>query len=478
MRQSMRQSKGIGGLPFAGHAGPSAAPSRIGRLLSGADRAIITAGVVASLALSPMTLPRVEAGSSISSATPGYSASVRAPLPYRSSPVIYSGVIRGGYQFGGRVAGRPVVSTPTPPVYPDPQPPVAPSTLAQPTSSPGGAGAGTSTQLAGAAPSSGPATEVSRPAAGIGEVFAYCPVDYPGDPSGYVSLKAHASKVHTAAAFLYGIDASGRPYGEDDQRLFALQKAAGFNLVAVVHNFRNGNFDPEVVRPSLVTLEGRARAAGAITDLVLSKGYSGVNIDFEGLTPDLRTPFSLFIKNLAGRLHHHGRTVSIAVPAKTRDIPGDAWSGAFDYTALANDADRLVIMAYDQHWVNGPAGPIASIGWVDKVAAYAANAAPPEKVLLGVPQYAYDWPDAGGPAMYITTPRAMQIAAETGAEILWDNAAQVPHFYYWRGSEKRHVYMENSYSLAFKLKVARSRGLGGIAIWRLGYEDPLIWSML
>lgn len=310
------------------------------------------------------------------------------------------------------------------------------------------------------------------------EVMAYCPIDYPGDSLAYASLKKNLRLVDTAALFQFTLDWSGRVLGSGDARFLDLAKGGGLKVVPVIHNFVGGRFDGEMVRPSLATVEGRARASSAITTLVLDKGYSGVDIDFEALPPDLRDSLSLFVKNLAGRLHAHGRTLSIAVPAKTRDNPRDSWSGAYDYAAIAEHADRLMIMAYDEHWAGGPSGPIASAGWVERVVDYAVTAAPRGKILLGVPQYSYDWPAAGGAAKYMPVSSTLRLAAEAGAKIVWDSTAQVPHFFYSRGSEKRHVFIENSYSLAFKMEIARSRGLAGVAIWRLGYEEPRTWEVI
>ncbi|MCR4398770.1 MAG: glycosyl hydrolase family 18 protein [Firmicutes bacterium] len=310
------------------------------------------------------------------------------------------------------------------------------------------------------------------------EVAAYCPVDYPGDRLAYDSLRLHSQHIDTAAAFLFRIEASGRVSGWDDTRLHAVAKEKEFRLEAVVHNFSGGAFKPGLVEPFLVTLRGRGTAAQAIVDLVVSCGYDGANIDFEGLSPSMRPYFSLFVRNLAGRLKAAGRSLTVTVPAKTRDNPWDSWSGAYDYAALASVADRLIIMAYDEHWAGGTPGPIASLPWVERVSDYAAGAVEPRKILLGVPQYSYDWPASGGPARYITTPEALRIARETGATIMWDSIAQVPHYYYWRGGEKRHVYMENAYSLAFKLRTARAHGFTGIAMWRLGFEDPSAWDLI
>ena len=48
------------------------------------------------------------------------------------------------------------------------------------------------------------------------------------------------------------------------------------------------------------------------------------------------------------------------------DIQGGAGMVHMDYTKLAEHADYLMIMSYDEHYETGNPGPIASLGFVEK----------------------------------------------------------------------------------------------------------------
>ena len=56
----------------------------------------------------------------------------------------------------------------------------------------------------------------------------------------------------------------------------------------------------------------------------------------------------------------------------------------------------------------------------------------------------------------------------------WDDAAKVPHFKY--GAHE--VWFENADSAKQKLDLVSKYNIAGIAIWRLGQEDPKLWDVI
>jgi spore germination protein len=311
------------------------------------------------------------------------------------------------------------------------------------------------------------------------DVVGYYVEYYSGDDLSWNSFKAYQDTISTVAAFSYEINWDGSVSGQAYQGLLKEAKAAGKPVLALVHNISaSGGFDRNLVQAVLSNPSLRQTAVVNIARTVRDNGYAGVNVDFEDVPTYNRDLYTAFVRELAAVLQKDGYQVTLSVPAKTWDDPNNAWSGAFDYQALGKIADAIMIMTYDEHWSGGSAGPVASIGWVKQVVQYATKEIPAEKIRLGIAAYGYDWPAGGYGGRAVTSSEAVSIAQRYGAAIQWDDAAQCPYFTYWPGNYAREVWFENPSSTAAKLDLAAQYNLGGIAIWRLGFEDPGIWKVI
>ncbi len=223
----------------------------------------------------------------------------------------------------------------------------------------------------------------------------------------------------------------------------------------------------------------RRESVENIYRMLVDNGFDGVNIDFEGMDPSTRWGVTAFMRELESKLRPAGLLVTMAVPAKwSADDSINSFAACFDYAALGSVVDYLIIMTYDQHggW-SGP-GPVAGADWTDKVIRYATTVVPRGKIILGLAGYGYDWSSAGG-ADAVEAWSVPAMAASAGSEIQWDDTAKVPYFTYWTASGARHdVWYENSYSIDFKIDQVNRYGLGGVALWALGQEDPRFWQVV
>lgn len=266
----------------------------------------------------------------------------------------------------------------------------------------------------------------------------------------------------------------------DVARALQLAGSHGVKSQALIHNIgetQTGaiNFSGSMIHQVLADPTTRAQTIEAIYRYLVNWGMNGVHVDFENVQPSDRQNLNQFLKELYERLKPAGLDVSIAVPAKTQESYVNSFSGAYDYATISRYVDAMMIMAYDEHWRGGPPGPVASIGWVERVVRYALSAGvPANKIILGVPAYGYDWP-ANGRGRAVTYRQAVEQASQHGARIQWDDTAKVPYYRYGAG---RTVYFEDRSSLSHKLKIVKEYGLGGISLWRLGQEDPGIWSVI
>jgi len=310
------------------------------------------------------------------------------------------------------------------------------------------------------------------------EIYAYHVKDGASDDLSQRSYLGYSSCIDTVISFRYGVTWDGRLAGRPDEELIRTARGRGTAVMMLVHNLSNGSFSRPLAHRVLSSEARRRALVRDIAEECRAQGYDGVNLDFEYMSPADAAGYGALVGELAAVLRPEGRLVAVCVAARTPSDPTNEWSAAFDYNALGRAADRVIVMAYDEHYPAGRPGPVASIDWVRGVLQYTLERVPADKLVLGVAAYGYDWVESTGAARPLPAWKAIALAAERGAEMEWDDDAQVPCFRYWNGREAHIVYFESGHSLRRKLSLARRSGLAGVAVWRLGYEDPTAWEAI
>lgn len=231
-----------------------------------------------------------------------------------------------------------------------------------------------------------------------------------------------------------------------------------------------------------------------IISLLQARNGKGVNIDFEGMGSADRTPFTSFMQNLSTQLHTaiSGSELSMALYAVD-------WSNTFDIAALVPYVDLFVIMGYDYYWggssTAGPDDPLYNFdpGYnrtlSRSITFYMAQGMPQNKLLLGLPYYGREWETVGSTIPSATT--GNYTATKTYATMrnnvngyysnpVWDPVSFSMYYPYQVASAWRQLFCEEAYGLRARFDVVNQRGLGGIGIWALGYDDgyPDFWNAI
>ena len=301
--------------------------------------------------------------------------------------------------------------------------------------------------------------------------------------NGTATVLAHRRDFTEVSPFIYGLGAGGRIEAQYQPSQAATVAAAiarlrrsGLPVVPTLANITAGRWSRAPVARMLHDPALCRRQVAGIVALVLAHRYAGIDIDYENLRAVDRRAFTTFVTGLAAALHAHGRTLSVAVFAKTSNAGYGPANVAQDYAALGRAADQVRIMAYNYHWATSPPGPVAPIGWVRAVLRYAKAQIPAGKIILGVPLYGYDW--SGGHGAALSWLRAFQLATRYHARPRYDAAAQEPWLRYTAGGRSHVVWFENQASSRAKFEAAAGSGAGGVFLWMFGYEDGTTWGAL
>lgn len=230
----------------------------------------------------------------------------------------------------------------------------------------------------------------------------------------------------------------------------------------------------DVLHTLLSSAENRSRLITGLVKEVKNSGYDGVNIDFELMAASDAGNFTTFLRELKAAIGPD-KELSVAVFARTGN---EKWPTPYQYDKIGQIADSVVVMAYDYHYTTTAPGPIAPLWWVKEVAAYMARTIPPEKVLMGMATYGYDWPQ-GSSATSVTAKKLSDIQGKYQVQSGWDQKSRSPYFKYWDASGRYHeVWMENQQSLTEKWSTVTDHNLGGIAFWRIGTGFNDLYKML
>lgn len=277
------------------------------------------------------------------------------------------------------------------------------------------------------------------------------------------------------SVFSYGFTAEGDlvpPAYWAVEPLIAAAHAAGVRPILTLTPFgADGAFNNLLITELLADDAARARLNAEILLAVNTKGYLGVDVDFEYILAEDRDSFSAWVGDLAALLHAGGYSLSVAVAPKTyAGQPGLLYQGQ-DYAALGAVADYILVMTYEWGYTYSEPMPIAPLDWVRRVVEYAVTEIPPAKLDLGIANYAYDWtlPYVKGESRAETLGviEAMRRAAEHGAEIMWDEAAYSPYYNYTVAGVEHEVWFEDVRSLYGKLALINEFGLHGGGWWQL-----------
>ncbi|MCZ3389770.1 MAG: hypothetical protein LH645_11810 [Actinomycetia bacterium] len=242
----------------------------------------------------------------------------------------------------------------------------------------------------------------------------------------------------------------------------------------------------------------RSALIDEIVAMVERTGSDGADIDFEGMNfgsvgadrTAVKKLFPVFLDRLRNRLHAMDALLSVAVPAR-RSASGPNWE-VFDYAAIGRSVDRVRVMTYDYSTASTPPGPIGPLDWTRDVIKYAKTKFKGVPLSIGVPQYGQNWyvrtlkgtcPDAAKGTVSPTAQQALGLKATYNATPAWSDKAGEYHFDYRRPYPEygncvvmRRVRFGEGRSALTRLQLAQQLGIQGVAVWRLGVEDPALWK--
>ena len=306
------------------------------------------------------------------------------------------------------------------------------------------------------------------------------------------SLERYGDKINVIFPEWFFIDAKNSSIETriDSAGLSQMRKK-NLRIMPMLTNFnsfkkdKNGelrpDFDGSLIHTILNDTTKQQKFIQQIIDTLLAYHFQGINVDFEEITEPTNLPLTRFQKKLYTALHAQNLIVTQDVSAMNDD---------YDFEKLSAYNDYVILMAYDQYSNSSGPGPICDQKWVEEAVDQAAKKMDSRKIILGLAGYGYDWTSwtnkdgTTEKEVYDRTyAEAIDQARIARASIDFDNDNYNLHYSFTEkmyGSSsptiKHDVWFTDAATTFNVMRFADEYGLAGSALWRLGSEDPRIWT--
>lgn len=278
--------------------------------------------------------------------------------------------------------------------------------------------------------------------------------------------------------FNYGFKEDGTLVPLNDDRLRSAAEASGVaTLMVVAPMNEEGQFSSDLASAVLNNPTARNNLINNIYNNVVNKGYYGADFDFEFVYAKDREEYVTLVSDAAAKLNPNGYIVTVTLAPKTSvDQAGLLYQG-HDYAGLGKAANLALLMTYEWGYTYGPPMAVAPIPQVRQVIEFGITQIPADKLLMGIPNYGYDWtlPFVQGEskAETISNLEAVERAAQHNIAIQFDETAMAPFYHYTDEQGRVHeVWFENERSIRAKLELVNEYGLAGISIWTIMNPFP------
>lgn len=297
-------------------------------------------------------------------------------------------------------------------------------------------------------------------------------------------LEQAAPNLTFISMFTYGIGEDGHLIDLDDQAVIEAVRPYQVAPLMVITSFsETEGFRSDLMASLLQSEEMQDILLADIVSTIQRKGLMGVDFDFEYIYPEYREAYANLIGRARQILNPMGYVVTATVAPKTSaDQEGLLYEG-HDYRLIGEAANLVLVMTYEWGYTFGPPMAVAPLNKVKEVLDYAVTDIPPAKLLMGIPNYGYDWtlPFVQGEsrARSVSNVEAEAMAKQYGAQIQFDPVAQSPHFNYTAEDGAEHeVWFENAQSIEAKLRLIEEYDLAGASYWNLMKPFPDNWRVL
>ena len=257
---------------------------------------------------------------------------------------------------------------------------------------------------------------------------------------------------------------------DPDALKFVQENKPEMPILPLLQNYKNEQWNTDILTRSISTEDQRQKLIRSILQTIEKYKFGGLTIDIEEVPAASQTDLFTFIRELRAEFQTRDLILAQAVPFDNPD---------WNYKAYASVTDFLMLMAYDQHWSDGEAGPVAGQDWFDSILKKRMEELSPAKTIVCFGNYGYNWTNVKGEEAETVSFQESLLAAkeslDSPTEIKFDPTSKNPHFEYTEDDGKDHsVWFLDAATAYNELESAKPYKVAGFALMAPGKRGPVL----
>ncbi|KMQ60189.1 glycosyl transferase family 2 [Chryseobacterium angstadtii] len=289
------------------------------------------------------------------------------------------------------------------------------------------------------------------------------------DPQSLMSLKRNIRHINLVFPEWFFLDPkTGDLKTNIDPEGYKVIKRTGVAAMPILSNNSDREFRSEGLGKVLKDPNRRTQLIRKLAQQCQKFHFKGINIDFEDMNLDSDEYLVAFMKELSETFKQNKLLVTMDIMTDNDD---------YNIQKLNPYVDYFILMAYDEYAVDSDAGPVSSQKWIEAQTEKIVKKTTPEKIILGLAAYGYDWSRNKDDNTSVTYMQAITKANASKAVMNFDDNTFNLNYSYTDSKKNTHTVFFNDAASNFNtMRFSSEYPLAGTAIWRLGSEDSRIWN--
>jgi spore germination protein YaaH len=249
----------------------------------------------------------------------------------------------------------------------------------------------------------------------------------------------------------------------------------GLKVWPTLRDFDGGiKSNPETYNTLKLT-SNRKKIISTVVSECTSIGADGINLDFEMVGEKGAAPYIQFIRELSVSCKDNNLVLSV-----DNYVPKE-YNAHYNRKEQGNYADYVVIMGYDEYFAGSTqAGPVSSYGYVKDGIEATLKDVDNSQVISGVAFFSRLWEEKNGSvsSKALSMEDSEKTISTNGGTLSWDDAKKLNYASWEKNGATYKIWLEDSKSIEYKVKLVDKYNLAGGASWSLGQGSDKAWDVI